>query len=288
MLEPEVLEREDAPDREQDRVAFGGGAVVEVDHVGPVLAASGPGRGGPDAEPDVDAVPAEKRRDDLGVPGVLGRHEPVARLDDGDRDAEAGVDLGELAARRTAAEDEQALRQLTGQGRLAIGPRPDGVEPGQRRNLRPRADGHDDVLAADLVGPVVVPDLDPSAPDDPRRAAEADGSHVLEPLDVRCVVRLLGARRPVDHVVAGRGRPAPRVRRRVRGVLRRTVEEGFRRQAADERTAPAEPQPIDDGDGRTTSACFVGGGLAGRAGTDDDEVERFHGSQCPRSGESLG
>jgi hypothetical protein len=174
VLETEVVEGERAADGEQDGVALGGGPVVEVDDIRPVRALAGPCRDRPDAEPDVDAVAPQELLDRLGVAGMLGRHQPAARLDDRHRDAEPDVDLRQLAACRPAAEDEQALRQLASEGRLAVRPDPDAVEAGQRRPARLRPDGHDHVRRLDLVGLGVVADLDAAAADDPGAAAVAD------------------------------------------------------------------------------------------------------------------
>ena len=277
MLEAELVERECPTDRQQDGVALRSRSVVEVDHVRAVGAASRPGRGRPDAEADVDSIAPEQLGDNLRVARMLGRHQPITGLDDRDRDAESNVDLGELAAGRATAEDDEAPRQLAGERRLSVRPRPDRVEPGQRRDLGRRSDRDHHLPPGDLVGPVVVADLDPAATDDARGPAVAHRARLLEPLEVGGVVRLFGVRGPVDHVVAPSGGSVPGIRRPVRRVLGGAMQQRLRRQAADVRAAPAEPEAVDDRDRGAAGTRLVGGGFAGRAGTDDDEIEGFHG-----------
>ena len=129
VLEPQIVERERTPDREQDDVALGGRAIVELDDVGAVLARRGPRSERPDAGPDGHAVGLERGAQDLGIARVVGGREARPGLDDRRRDAEAGIDLGQLAAGRAAPEDDQAARQLAGQRRLLVGPGDDLVEP---------------------------------------------------------------------------------------------------------------------------------------------------------------
>jgi hypothetical protein len=81
-------------------------AVRELDDVRAFAPRAGAGADGPDPEPDVDAIVTQGVGDDLRVAGVIGRGEPVARLDDRHGDAEAGVDLRELAAGRATTEDQ--------------------------------------------------------------------------------------------------------------------------------------------------------------------------------------
>ena len=202
---------------------------------------------------------------------MVGRGEPRPGLDDRRRDAEAGVDLGQLAAGRPATQHEQA--RVAARGRAS----PRGSSRSARRRC-PRAAGPSSadptattmLAAVELVGRAVVADLDDrAAPGDPGRPAIGDRAGRLERLDVARVVGLVGVRRPVDHVVAPGRRPRPRVGRRVRRVVRGAVEQRLGRDAADVRTAAAEPAAIDDGHGRAELARLVGGRLAGRAGADD-------------------
>ena len=66
---------------------------------------------------------------------MVRRCQPRTRLDDRHRDAEARVDLRQLAARRAAAEDDQAPRQLPGQRRVPVRPGLRGVDPLEGRHL---------------------------------------------------------------------------------------------------------------------------------------------------------
>ena len=212
---------------------------------------------------------------------MLHRDEPRTGLDDRHRHAEPGEHLGDLAAGRPAAEDEQAARQLAGERRLLVRPRLDVGQALDRRQLRRGADRDDDVGGLELVGRAVVGHRDPPATDDPGHAPVDDRAVVLERLHVRGVVGLGGARGPVDHVVASLGGAGPRVVAALR-VDVGAMEQRLRGHAADVRARPAEPPLVDDGDGRAERACLVDGGLAGRAGTDDDEVE-LHRRMVPGS-----
>ena len=64
--------------------------------------------------------------------------------------------------------------------------------------------------------------------------------------------------------------------RRSRSTFR-GVQQALGGDAPDVRTRAAEPAPVDDGDRGTELARLVRGGLPGRAGADDDEVEGVHG-----------
>ena len=152
VLEPQIVERERAPDREQDDVALGGRAIVELDDVGTVPARRGPRPQRADTGPNRHAVGLECGAQDLGIARVVGRCEPWPGLDDRRRDAEPGIDLGQLAAGRSATEDEQAAWQLAGQRRLLVGPGDDLVEALDRRPLGDRTDSDDDVRAGQLMG----------------------------------------------------------------------------------------------------------------------------------------
>jgi hypothetical protein len=122
----------------------------------------------------------------------------------------------------------------------------------------------------------VVLDRDAATADDPGAAANADGTDVLEPSDMRCVVRLIGVEWAVHHVVAPLGRATPGVGGRVRGVLVGGVEQRLGGNAADERAAPPEPLAVDDRHGRVPGTGLVGRSLAGRSGADDHEVVGRH------------
>ena len=258
-------------------MALGGRAVVELDDVGAVLAGPGARSQCPDTGPDDDAVRLERGAQDLGIARVVGRRQARPGLDDRGRHAEAGIDLGQLAAGRAATEDDQAPWQLAGQGRLLVGPRRDLVETLDRRPLRDRPHGDDDVGPGQIVGDVVVADGDPAPFHDRGGPAIDDGADRGQCLDVAGVVRLGCVGRAVDHEVAvGRG-ARPLEGGRVGVMPCRVREQRLRRQAADVRATAAEPAAIDDGDRGPEVPGLVRGGLAGRSRTDDHEIVRVHG-----------
>ena len=263
-----------------------GRPVVQVDHVpavGPRTRAR-PHRSC--AGTHRDAVALEREPDRHGIAGVLGGHEPRAGLADRHRDAEPRVDLRELAAGRAAAQDDEALRQLARQRRFLVGPGMRVRQALERRDPGARSDRDHDVPPGDLVLGAVVGDRDDAARRDPGRPAIADGAGRLERLDMRRVVGLLGIGRAVDHVVAPLGGPFPAVARAA-PVAFRGVEEALRRDAPDVRARAAEPAAVDHRHRRAELARLVRGGLAGRAGTDDDEVEGLHGPHGRGLGQGL-
>ena len=235
---------------------------------------AGPCPGGADVRSNVDAVALERRPDRRRVAGVVGRSQARTGLDDRRRHAEPDIDLGELAAGRATAKDEQALRELPGEGGLLVRPQVDVVDALDRRPARDGADGHDHGPCLQLVRRTIVANDDPAMADDRRFAAVHDGAGLLESTSVARVVGLGGAGRSIDHVVALRRRPRPVVCRGVGVMLGGAVEQRLRWQAADVRTTATEPAAIDDGDAGTQLARLVRRGLAGRAGADDDDVER--------------
>ena len=237
-------------------------------------AGSGPHR--PDTGPHGHPVRLERCAKHLGIARMVGRGESRPGLDDRRRHPEPGIDLGELAAGRAATQDHQALRQFSGQRRLAVGPGRDLVETLDRRPLRNRADRDDHVRGVQLVRDTVVADRDHAATRDRADPAVDDGSGTGQGPDVRGVVGFLGAGRSVDHEVAVRGCRRPVAFGRVRVMPGGIGEQRLRRQAADVRAAPAEPLAIDDRDRGAQLARLVRGGLAGRSRPDDDEIVRIH------------
>ena len=113
---------------------LGGRPVVEVDRVR-AAAPRRRGRGAPGRRAGPSRRRAPARPDRVRVARMVGRREPRAGLHDRRRDPEAGVDLGELAAGRAAAEDQQAGRQLAGERRFAVRPARDLLEAVDRRDL---------------------------------------------------------------------------------------------------------------------------------------------------------
>ncbi len=207
---------------------------------------------------------------------MVGRGEPRPRLDDRGRDAEPGVDLGQLAARRAAPQDQQAGRQLPGQSRIAVRPDRDGFDALERRDLRVRADRDDDVAGRQLVGGAVVADRHSAGCPDRRLTAVDDGAGLGERLDVSRIVGFPGVGSTVDHVVARSRRCRPVVGGWIGVMPSGAVQQRLRRQAADERAAPPEPAPIDDGDRGPQLTRLVRSRLAAWPRTDDHEVEGIH------------
>ena len=183
-------------------MAFRRRTVVQLDDVCAVRAGPRPCPQGAHTGSDDHAVALEGRSHRLGVPGVVRRREAWAGLHDRCRHPEPDVHLGQLAAGRAAAQHQQAGRQLTGEGRLAVRPRLDVCKSFDRWLARGGAHGDHDVPGGQLVGRSVVGDVQPALADDARRTAVRDGAGGSQGPDVSGVVRLLGIGRPVDHEVA--------------------------------------------------------------------------------------
>ncbi len=205
---------------------------------------------------------------------MVGRGEARAGLDDRRGHPEALVDLGELAARRAATEDQQASWQLPGQRRLLVGPRLRGLETRHLDALRERADGDDHVVGGQVVVLAVVADPDDAAVDDASLTAVDRGARLLERFCVARVVRLRGVGRAVDHVVATDRRARPFVGRRVLVMLVCAVQQRLGRDAADVRATATEPALVRDRDRGAQLARLVRSRLTGGAGADHNEVER--------------
>ena len=204
---------------------------------------------------------------------VLGE-QPRSGLHDRHRDPEADVHLRQLAAGRTATEDDDALRQLTGERRLAVRPRVGIRQSLDRRQLRHRAHGDEHVVRFQQVCLTVVADLDPAHAHDPGRPAIRGAARILERLDMRAVVRLGGVAGAIDHEVAAcRGLPPGRVPAVVRGG---GMQQRLRGDASDVRARPAEPTAVDDRHTRAELARLERGSFAGGAGADDDDGEAVH------------
>ena len=212
VLEPEVVDRERATDGEQDRMALGGRAVVEVDDV----RAAGPGRRRAPAAartPSRTVTPSalERRPDGLGVArdgrsaraaGRTGRSSSARRT--GRRPGRARSRSGR---RRGRAGSPAARGRGSPRGSSSTGT---CLEPLERRDLRDRPDGDDDVPCPELVGDAVVGDRHAPAPGDPAVAAIGDGAGRLERRGrARESSGSAASGRAIDHVVAPRGRPAP-------------------------------------------------------------------------------
>ena len=83
----------------------------------PLLAVDDVDAHGPPAESQLEALGDEARLHHGGAIVVLGRQQARRLLDDGDAGAEPGERLCQLAANRSAAEDDQARRQLAQRSR---------------------------------------------------------------------------------------------------------------------------------------------------------------------------
>src|SRR5688572_27143980 len=73
-------------------------------------------------EPQFDAIVAKCVREDVGRLRLDAGQEVLAVLDESDLGADASVELGELAADRSASEDNEAIRDLVRARRLAARP----------------------------------------------------------------------------------------------------------------------------------------------------------------------
>ena len=241
-------------------MALGGRAVGEVDHVRAVRAGAGPCR-------DVARTPsrtstpslAQRLADHRGVARVVGRREPVARLDDRHRHAEPRVGLGELAAGRAAAEDERGSSAARGRASpRGSSRRRSASSPGIGGTFDDRADRDDDVRGrrVDASRRRAGPRPTPRSGDRGRRRDRRPRPPPRAPRRAR--------RRPAPR------RPAARLiiqSRRVGGLRATTTRAGFawwraapieqrlRRQAADVRAAAAEPAPVDDRDARAPAGA---------------------------------
>ena len=123
--------------------------------------------------------------------GMLPVVDPVARVHDGHLHAVAGVDLRKLDAGRAATQDHETIGQLPRPGSLLVGPVLDLVEPGERRDLRVRADRDDHLARLDAHRiRAIAGDLQAPRRDEPSDAAEHGRAGIGQGLHVRSVVRI--------------------------------------------------------------------------------------------------
>ncbi len=259
------------PDGQHHLVPLDGGAVGEIDHVrarrrGPRTHAHRA-----DTRPDVHAVATQAGLERRGVAGVPLRVHAGPGGDERRRDAVAREDLRHLDAGGPGTEDDQARGQLARAGCLAVGPGRDRLEALDVGHRGLRSDRDDDVVGEQLVLGAVVGDHDPAGARDPADPADYHRARSLQAGDVAGIAGLAGPL-AADHVVATGGGALPAVvpTGRVNGGR---VEQRLRGHAGPERAGPPEQLPIDDRDRGAAHAGQVGGGLAGWAGADDDEVE---------------
>lgn len=126
-------------------------AVIEIDHVGAVRSCVGMGAQGADARPNRHPVLLEGCADCVRVAWVIGWRQAGTRLDDCRGHLEPSVDLGEFAAGWPATQDQQALRKITGEGRVVVGPGQNAREPIERRRPGDRTDSYHNVPRVELM-----------------------------------------------------------------------------------------------------------------------------------------
>jgi hypothetical protein len=185
--------------------------VIEVDHVSVVGTRTRPRTYRADASAHVHARFAQARGDGVGVAGMIAGQQPWPGLNDGRGYTETRVNLCQLATGWSAAQHEQAARQLAGECRLAVGPDMDIAQAVDRRDLRRRANGDDDIARVDDLARAVRTHFHAAAAHDSRGPAKHDGAGVDECRHVARVVRFRITGSAVDHVVAPFGRALPRV-----------------------------------------------------------------------------
>ena len=244
-----------------------------------------PGRDALDgaAQVDVDALAGEHVAQERAGVGVVAREQAVGDVGQRDLRAHAAEELGELAADRARAEDDDARRDLAHGRGLAVRPVVDLVQTGDGRDRRHRAGRDHEPLVAELAARR----LDESRLADHRLAAHELDVAIGEPLLLRRVVaaaRHLVAvpedARGVElsrHGLGGAGckprggerlgRTKQRLRRHARVVGALAADE----LALDER---------DPGVG-LEAAQRAGEGLAGRAAADDEDVAGHRSTVCP-------
>ena len=79
-------------------------------------------------------------------------------------DTEAGVQVPELDADRSAAGDGHTRRKLAERGRLTVGPAPRLLEPGDRRDVRITAGCDDDAVGRHRMARDLDPATSPAGP----------------------------------------------------------------------------------------------------------------------------
>ena len=143
-LEPDALDPRMATRRNEQALTAQLGCVLERDDV---LVAVPARRFRVHAEHELDAVTPQDLPECLAEwRGLVGEH-ALRDVDERDLAAEAVDRLGHLDADRSGADDQEPARDGGHPGHLAVGPH--AIEPREardRRHVRRRAGGHDDVL----------------------------------------------------------------------------------------------------------------------------------------------
>ena len=243
----------------------------------PPLARTGADGHRPGVEAHVHAVAMERLGQEVGAARMLPVVDAVARVDDGDRHAVAGVHLPQLHAARPAAQHHHPVRQLAQRGALAVGPVPGLLQPRQGRDAGVRAHGQHH--AAGLQRPRRagrIADFNPEwiGPGEASLAPDRLRAGLGQCLHVARVVRIVPID-AIDHVVAKGRCLRPRV------LAATVMDRGGMQQrlgwhALPERTAAAEQVALDDRHRGATLAALVGRGLARGPGADDDQVVSVH------------
>ena len=274
-LEPDAVDPRTATGRDEQAVTPQLGAVVD-----------GPGRSrrrhaAPrfTPTPSTSSMPSRRRTSPSASPsgaGSLAEH-ALGDVDERHLAAEAAHGLGHLDADRTAAQDQQAAGDRGHRGHLAV--RPHALELPEARNRRHerlRAGGHDDVPG----GVPRAADLDRARPGEPAVAAEQVDAPVGQPL------LGTGVRVVRDHEVTPGERRRDvdlRARRRlvcvVHGFAR--TQQGLGRDARPVGALATHELTFDHGDAQTALRQRTGAVLAGRAGTEDDDVVVGHVGRPP-------
>src|SRR5690606_23026946 len=147
VLEAQARGAGPAPGGQHDDVAPDLAAALQLED-GVVAVAPGPARAG--AQADVDPRGAEVVGGERADPRLLPPEQPVAALDDGDGDAEAGEEQRGLDRHRAAADDHGPAGQVGGGVDVAAGPVGHAVQALDRRYDGLGPGGHDDVRGDQL------------------------------------------------------------------------------------------------------------------------------------------
>ena len=234
-----------------------------------------------------DGVPPEHQLDAVAAQGFpervterfgLARQHPLGRLDDHGLAAEAAHDLGQLDARRPAAQHQQPPRHLLHARRLAGAPHAvELTQAGHRRHDRVRAGRHDDVVR----GVLHAADLDGAGARQLALAAQQRDAVVGQP------ALLTGVGVVRHHVVPPRERGRDvdlGARRRLARAVHRLAraQQRLGRDARPVRAFAADQLPLDDGHPQPARGDRGGAVLAGRPAAQDDHVVVAHvGSSVP-------
>ena len=266
-LEPDALDPRATTGRDEQSVAAERPSIVELEDE--VVAVASCGR--PRCTPSTSSMPSRRSTSPRASPSGAGSLASTlcGDVDEHDLAAEAAHRLRHLDADRTAAQDDEPAGHLGHRGDLAVGPHAlELAEPGDRRDERRRAVGHDDVPcrvshAVDLDGARV------------RRGGRCRGSGRCR--DRRAMPRRWCRCASTPCSRAMRTSPSTSTSRVRRGLVRvvgrlARPEQRLRRDARPVGALAADELALDDGDSEPTLGERAGTVLAGRAGAEDDDV----------------